>query len=106
MRERERERDYYKGQCEKERTEKNERKEGKIRKEGGRKRDWEKEMYRGRERGRKRGKRPRQAEKQAPGGWQPSVPGLAAGRWCWGVGTGRRWSPGRRAECLRDVFIP
>lgn len=51
-------------------------------------------------------KRARQAEKQAPGGWQPSVPGLAAGRWCWGVGTGRRWSPGRRAECLRDVFIP
>lgn len=51
-------------------------------------------------------KRARQAEKQAPGGWQPSVPGLAAGRWCWGVGTGRRWSLGRRAECLRDVFIP
>lgn len=24
----------------------------------------------------------------------------------WGVGTGRLRSPGRRAECLRDVFIP
>lgn len=33
-------------------------------------------------------------------------PGLAAGRQCWGVGVGRRRRPGRKAECLRDVFIP
>lgn len=33
-------------------------------------------------------------------------PGLAASRPCWGMGTGRRRSPGKGAECLRDVFIP
>lgn len=37
----------------------------------------------------------------------PAPPsGLAARRLRRGVGTGRRRSPGRRAERLRDVFIP
>lgn len=44
-------------------------------------------------------------------GAQPSstllpVLGLAASRPCRGVGTGLWQSPGRRVECLRDVFIP
>lgn len=94
--------------AEKQRPEKNEREEEKEREE--RKREAEKrkcteectEKERERDQGSQRCK-PREA--RSPSGPRPPS-GLAARRLRRGAGTGRWRSPGRRAECLRDVFIP
>lgn len=86
------------------------RKEDRRKKEGKKgKREGEKEMYRGGGRERKREIDQGRQRSKTPGGCQPSAPTLLAwqrGRPCWEVGTGRRLSPGRRVECLYDVFIP